>query len=264
MSACAGDAPLPVYLGRLLATVCDRTGRRLVIRAEEGIGYDSELRIARSSSGEHVLAYVPAYAAYWEHFLVSAACKLLRLCDVPAAERLMPARELGRRLPLHEDRELRRKLHGLDRAHLDSLSSFLYRGTVRQLTSMPLDLRVERDIASTLAEHRERQGAYLRRQVEDLEPHFLPEIATICPTHVYAASTTMNLVLADEAADLAGVEPGPLFQSSVHRPLAARLHEILRATAVPGYAGDRIVTDAWAHELGLDGWYEWVPFEATF
>lgn len=41
----------------------------------------------------------------------------------------------------------------------------------------------------------------------------------------------MNVVLAEEAAEIAGVEPG--------------------------YRGDRLVTDAWAQELGLRERYEW-------
>ena len=35
------------------------------------------------------------------------------------------------------------------------------------------------------------------------------------------------------------------------------LRELLHRVEEPGYLGDRVVTDAWAEELGLRDWYEW-------
>ena len=66
-----------------------------------------------------------------------------------------------------------------------------------------------------------------------------------------------NLLLAEEAAEIADVEPGPMFRQTPHRALGERLRELLLAVDEPGYAGDRLVTDAWAEELGLRDWYEW-------
>ena len=67
----------------------------------------------------------------------------------------------------------------------------------------------------------------------------------------------MNVVLAEEAADIAGVEPGPMLRENPHRELGERLRGFLHAVEEPGYRGDRLVTDSWANELGLREWYEW-------
>ena len=64
---------------------------------------------------------------------------------------------------------------------------------------------------------------------------------------LYAASTAMNVVLAQGAAEIAGVEPGQMFRQTPHRAVG----ELLHAVDEPRYTGDRLVTDAWAEELGL-------------
>ena len=54
----------------------------------------------------------------------------------------------------------------------------------------------------------------------------------------------MNVVLAEEAAEIAGVEPGPMFRQTPHRGLGEQLRELLLAVDELGYSGDRLLTDA--------------------
>jgi len=252
---------LPRYLRTLLDQVVDRTGHPLHVSEEGGIGYDSELRLARHGRPYHELAYVPAYRDHRLHFLLSAAVKALRVWEVPPDERFVPATQLGRTLPPEDYQDLRRKVPALSLHALDDLSQFLYHGITRQLTSMPVDIRVEREIAERFPAHQAEQRAYLQRQVEDLEPTFAPQIAEVSPERLYRASTAMNVVLAEEAAEITGSRPGPLCQGSPHRTLGAKLRELLHAVDDDGYAGDRVLTDLWADELGMRDFYQWVHLD---
>ena len=263
MDGKAAGLLLPEYVQELVSEVEDRTGYPLLIKEEVGVGYDSELRIARPGKVVHELAYVPEYREFRLHFLVNGAFKILRLWDVPPGERYMPASQLGRGLAPEDYKELRDKLAGFPSPALDQLSEFLYHGICRQLTSMPLDIRVEREIAEELPDHYPAQRAYLMTQVKDLEPTFLPEMAEVCPERLYAASTAMNVVLAEEAAELTGVQPGKAFLETPYRALGERLREKLHSVQEKGYPGDRLLTDAWAGELGMEDWYEWVRLDET-
>ena len=71
-----------------------------------------------------------------------------------------------------------------------------------------------------------------------------------CSWARHVASTAMNVVLAEEAADIAGVKPGPMFRQTPNRPLGQRLRELLHAVEEPGYPGGILATDAWAVECG--------------
>lgn len=249
----------PAYLQPLLAQVADRTGYPIRLREGEAIGYDSELRIVRPGQATHEVAYVPSFREYRLHFLVSGAYKLLRTLSTDAGPPLLPVGAFDQLLPQADHAELQRKLPDMPAEDLDTLSRFLRQGITRQLTSMPMDIRVEREIAEQLPEHREMQQAYLRRQVADLEPTFSPELARVSPERAYLASTAMNVVLAEEAAELTGTPPGPACKRSVARPTGECLRTMLHELTVPGYEGDRLLTDQWAYELGLRELYEWAP-----
>ena len=251
------EGELPDYAKELVADVRVRTGYPLRVLERNGLGYDSQVAMAGKRQPYHVLAYVPHYRGFRLHFIVNAAVKIRRFFELSPEERLIPVSPKGSRLPQSMEAELRRKLENPPEPVLQALSAFLYEGTVRQLTSMPVDIRVERETAETVPEHREAQHAYLARQVRDLEPHFLPQIAEFAPDLLYAASTAMNVVLAEEAAEIAGVQPGPMFRESPHRPSGHRLRAVLHGVKEPGYPGDIVVTDAWASELRLREWYEW-------
>ena len=69
------------------------------------------------------------------------------------------------------------------------------------------------------------------------------------------------MVLAEEAAEIADVEPGRHFLETQYRAVGEKLRDQLSSVEEPGVKGDRIVTDAWAGELGLKGWYEWVRLD---
>ncbi len=248
---------LPAYARMLVSEIIDKSGFPLFVVEEDSIGYDSQLTMAGQSQPFHRLTYVSSYREQRLHFLVNAAFKIRRVWTIPPEERLIPVSQRGKRLPRACEDELLQKLREPPEPLLRGLSTFLYEGIVRQLTSMPMDLRVEREIAEMLSDHREAQRAYLARQVKDLEAHFLPAIADVAPDKIYAASTAMNVVLAEEAAQIAGVDPGPLFQQTPHRRFGEQLRRLLLDVEQPGYRGDRLVTDAWADELGLRDWYEW-------
>lgn len=248
---------LPGYARSLLFQVIEKTGHPIVAAETPGIGYDSQLSMAVRARPFHKLIYGPEYGEFFSHFIVNAAVKILRVWELPPEERLIPVYRAGRRLPNAYEEELFSKIGVLPSTLANDLSQFLYRGTVQQLTSMPVDIRVEREMAEMLPEHRTAQQDYLTRQVQDLEPHFAEEIASVAPSRLYAATSAMNLVLAEEAAEITGVKPGPMLSRSPHRRLGECLRERLHSVREQGYRGDIMLTDMWAAELGLEDWYEW-------
>jgi hypothetical protein len=141
---------------------------------------------------------------------------------------------------------------------LREFSKFVFHGLARQLTSQPVDLRVEREVYEGLPEHRSRQLAYLERQLRDLEPHFTPEIAEFAPPRVYRAGSGMNVALGLGFAEIADATvPGAVLENG-YRYLGDRLQGLLGRIDGAGLAGDREAVDAWAEELGLRDWYQWV------
>ena len=244
---------LPGYCCSLLSEVLERTGYPFRLSEVTNLGFDSELKVASRQRPYHSLNFLSAYCDHRDHFVVNAAKKVLRVWDVPPDERYVPASSVVRELPEPEYRELRRKCPLADRA----FSVLLFGGLVRQLTSFPTDLRVERELSRELPEHKDKQLAYLLAQVRDFLPTLDERMLSVFPERTYRASTAMNVAFAEEAAELADVSLSPLVRSHSSREKGEALLHHLKSIEVPGLPGDRALTDAWARELGLEEWYEW-------
>lgn len=252
---------LPEYSRELLERVERETGHPLQIREKDLLAFDSELQVKRPGEERHSLDYRTEYREFRTHFIVNACYKILRMWAVPDEERVVAASARGGVLPRAEHAELLRKLPPAvagDSGHM--MSEILFSGLVRQLTSFPVDLRVEREIAMDIPDHHLLQAQYLSRQVEDFLPTLDEGMLVYFPQRVYRASTAMNLVFAQEAAALAGVNPPGYLQKHGSREIAERLWGTLRSMSGTGPLGDRQLTDAWAEELGLEGWYSWVKW----
>lgn len=175
---------------------------------------------------------------------------------VPEEKRLLPGHQSGARLPLDIESDLADRLPVAARTALPKISQGLYEGMVRQVTSMPLDLRVERTIAATLPNHQEAQRAYLQQQVDDFLALFDPRIERCIPTSLYRASSAMNATFARAVAELVdtpvprGIEESTFYHLS--EGLLAHLNQ-----EEDTYSGDRKATDGWATELGLSTWFSW-------
>jgi len=257
----------PPYCLELLLRVYDATGSLLVLREHDVLEFDSELQLAGKERVDHWLAYRTEYRSHIDHFIVNAAYKILRVWELPPEERYIAAREMGKGLPITEVQELFHKLSSLPLEEwlqrVEGTSRFLYASIVRQLTSFPVDIRVEREIAQELPEHREKQVDYLKRQVHDFLPTLDEGLLRMIPEKVYRTSTAMNIAFAETAAKIAGVEPAWVFRRHRSREVAERLLDQMEKVSEPGLHGDRELTDAWARELGLEGWYEWVRYDET-
>jgi hypothetical protein len=237
-----------------------RSGYPIKLVEEDAVGFDSEIRLARAGSATYEVAYDPDYRKYAVHFfgerhaqdsstLRMSSRGAIRCCPRSrSASSCRPGREIRQNVGPH-----------LDETGVRAVSEILFNGMVRQVTSFRIDLRVERELYDDLCEHRTLQRAYMKRQVTDLEPHFTAEVEAPAPSRIYAMATAMNVVLAEEVAEMCGRTVGPLVRSSGHRAMGTRLRQILREEREPGYRGDCRITDAWAAELRMRDWYEWAP-----
>jgi len=252
---------VPSFLYRLVRQVEEKTGYAVALTEQDALGYDQITRFATPRQPYHEISYIPAYRDYAVHFFTTGLRKILRFWELPPEERLVPVTQAGQRLPDPEHAEVVQRIPAAAGIDVEDLSRFLYEGTVRQLISVPGDLRVEQEIAAQIPEHRDDQRSYLLRQIKDLEEHFAPEIAAFAPRRVYQAVSAMNIVLAEVASDIAGVDFPTYTRASPHRPLAGQLRSRLDAVEEPGYRGDRKATDAWAEELDMESWFDWLLVE---
>lgn len=261
MAAPAHEHRLPGYVLAAVEHVIEISGFPVTVHEEDYLEFDSVVRFASPSSPQHEISYSPSYREFASHFVFSSVEKIRRYFAAPVHERLVPCMVGRGYLPADEQEELARRLICVSPRDLPAVSRQLHGGLVRQLTSFPLDARVERDLFATVSEHRDRQTAYLRRQLKDLELHFSRAIEAFSPPKTYAAASAMNCAFAEVCAGLTGERSPRGARHSAHREQGTQLVTLLNSIREPGHQGDRQVTDAWALQLGLRACYEWIRLE---
>lgn len=248
---------IPEYLVNLAETVVRETNASIAVGAVQGLGFDSEVKVAGGDNAWHHIMFDPAYAQHWMHFMLSGLVKIQRIWRVEPDQRLLPVM-VRDQLPEYDELELRGKLGEMVPPEtIAGLSKMMYRGLVRQVTSMPFDIRVEYAIARGYDDHTARQHAYLEQQIQDLEPMFSEAFTLMLPDRVYLSGAGMNVSLVDASAEITSTRAGPRSQTTRARPLGEHLSEILRTVNDPTYHGDRQAIDRWAGYLGIRDWYEW-------
>ena len=259
----ANDPPVvPEYAHQLLERVIEATQAPILLSAEDQLAFDSEVCMARSDRPVHVIRIRQEYQQHAIHFLVNGAAKILRFYEAPPTERLIATSIRGDRLPVEIENDMVKRLPPLPANVIRTASAVLRQGLIRQVTSYPHDLRTEQSIHHLLPEHREAQQKYLRQQVHDLAVLFDPTFHDMMPARVYRATAAMNVAFVEELSDMVGMEPPAAARRSPHRALGQRLRRHFRGVA-DGYCGDRLVSDAWAHELDMRSWYTWSLYNQT-
>jgi hypothetical protein len=148
--------------------------------------------------------------------------------------------------------------------HVVTLLGMLWHGVLRQLSSFPVDLRVERELVTAAPEHALLQREYLEQQLADFSPTFDEGMLSLVPSRLYMMSTAMNVAFTKEAALIASLNVPIYVQNHRSRPQGDALLDALHSAATEsGHRGDRMVTDAWARLLELEGTYCWMPWESV-
>lgn len=248
--------PLPRYIAEKADEAASLSGHQILLEEDPGV----ELYVGISLSGKkaHVLHYPTTFREHLPHLLLLTAHRILRLWETPASERYLPYTNVEN-LGSESSEDLWRALAKPGRSPED-LGRYFRVATVNQVTSLPVDIRSEWEIAQTYTHHRGYQTAYLRRQLAEREARYAPNLAEKAPERVHAAGCAMNIVAIDETADILGGRVYSKWHETEYCELADRLRDKFD-TITPGHPGDREVIDAWAKKLGMRDWYEWVAVE---
>jgi hypothetical protein len=250
---------------RIISLVESISGYPVLVTEDASLQTLATVKIARGSAAAHVIVYNPSAATAPDYLICCQCGFIVRLFTNPPAERFdlagsPQARELVGQL-LGGPQGVARRMN-LDPEAIRGLRDRLFSGLMLQLRSMPVGLRVDAWIRQNYPELSDLQRTAILRQLQDSLATLGPEVRKIAPTKVYNASVTMNAAFTlfwsrtwdDPALSV------PYKAAGYDKP-GARLLSIFEDISDEPTA-DRRLIDAWADELGLSNWYEWVPYSA--
>lgn len=153
---------------------------------------------------------------------------------------------------------------GIPEELLPQLFQVWFQGVCTQLANFPADLRIEAWIAEQFPGLRRVQRRSLLEEVARALPSFLPEVVAFTPPSVYRPTMAMNAAQAWQVAELYGMPElmGP-FDRHGFGEAGRHLARLVLAAEDRGHASDMAAVNRWAELLGLEGWFDWRPYEGS-
>lgn len=137
----------------------------------------------------------------------------------------------------------------------DTLPVF-YQGQLIQLCSIPGDFWINKWLLDNYPGFREEIEIGLSEVVSLAHQALGKDIKTFTPSTIYKASNSVNAAFMGFAGELLGKEEfSRPYRGTKFEGLGAKLRGYNLVDR--GHPGDKNVTDSWARELGLEGWYGW-------
>jgi hypothetical protein len=220
-------------------------------------------RVTRARAGipAHILRVNPTLGA--PDYLIAYQCGfLLRLYDTPIEGRRDFAGTAEGRTEVERLVKRAGQTVRLPNAVLPQLVEQFLTGILFQVRSYPIGMRIDAWIHETYPALDSVQREGVTRQQKDNSSVLRPDVKRIAPKPIYDANATMNAAYAifcDRVFGKAGYSIP--YRSAGYEKRGRALLDIWES--VPDDPEhDRVLVDAWATELGLAGWYQWVPLQS--
>lgn len=248
----------------VLRSVEEVTGRPVLVQPDPSLGTIlAKVNMARGSAAAHLVTYNPSAGASADYGICSQCGFLLRTFGVPKQDRFSVGGSASGRKEAEQLLIEHHRMRGrpLPKEVFSGLLERLFGGLILQLRSMPISVRVDAWIQRSYPELAEQQKKAIVRQLNDNSMSLKPEVREIAPDKFIQSSVDMNAGFALYWAR-AWSDPllGVPYKSSGNLEIGEKLLGLL--DEIPDDpAHDKKLIDAWGSHVGLNGWYEFLPYE---
>lgn len=221
------------------------------------------VKIARKNMASHILYYKDDRGGILDHLIAHECGHIKRIWDVPPAERIVPAsNDENKRFALTQIGDQLIKLtKAIPVEHLGKISNIWFHGIIRQVTNIPVDMRIEKWIFDNYPELRKSQVASIDRQMKESAQVLSKRVENFTPKKIYDTSNYINYSFALFMESLIGKKYIAPYKSTPYTGLGSKLADLVMKSEDKGFLQDIEIIDQWTELLGLKGWYYWADFE---
>ena len=238
------------------------TNKPVLVKDDPLLKLLATVTIARGSSPVHLINYNPSIGSQADYAICYQCGFILRLFAAPSADRFaveptwQGRKQIEKLLQEHGKRPGRLPIPKEIRSQVrDQFCD----GLIRQLRSISVGLRVDAWIISDFPELLEQQRQLIGRQLQDNLSVLGPGVRQLAPQKVCDSSAAMNAAF---AAFWARQWHDPVLVTPYRAAgFLDRGESLLKLwDDIPTEpAEDRHLIDTWGQQLGLTGWYEFLP-----
>jgi hypothetical protein len=232
------------------------SGRPVRVQEDPQLQTLATINMARGTAPMHLIRYRPVPQRQPDYHICYQCGFVIRLFENPPESRF----DFGKSPEASSKMDLLLADRSLPpQARL--MKEMLLNGLMTQLRSIPIGLRIDDWLWNLCQELRGEQTASAYLQLQQNAQVLSPGIRKSFPRKVVNANTAMNAAFAMYWAEKLSDATISLSYRSIGADSNGKaLLEITRGLdASP--QNDWALVDAWAEELGLRGWHQWIPYK---
>lgn len=219
---------------------------------------------ARQSMPYNIITIVKLDQKNLDHLIAHECGHILRVYSVPLELRKAAMSNTLTKMLAHNEiyKEITDALQGYpEQAAIDTFNN-LYDGIIRQVTNVPVDLRIEKWIYDYYPELRKAQKISIDEEVDVCVKGLAKEVRAFIPKKIYNASVTMSCAYAGFMQGLLKTKYLTPFKNTPYIKRGKELSTAVSKTEDLGYIQDLETVSEWAEIFGIHEWFYWEDFEA--
>ena len=254
---------LPDSIHKIFEEVKSLTGKDVKLIETTDLGVYAFVKIARRKMSEHLMYYKPEHSGIMNHLIAHECGHILRIYGVEPQSRKVPF--TNNQLKSQALKEIEPEVQKLSQTiafdGLVQIVDMWYTGTIRQLTSYPSDIMIEKWIYDEYPELRPYQSESIKKQYDEAVQGLSSRVDRMTPRKILQASNSMNYAFFHILEAHFGVNYYlGRYQRSSYASLGKELMRLQQGSA-NSYAADIDIINRWAGAIGCSHWFSWRDFE---
>ncbi len=249
---------------KLLDRVKEETGKEVLLFENEQMSTMLEVKTARESDENHLMAYSPNFTPEINHLIAAKALQILRIYREKSENRKIAVAYQDH---LNSARSSI-ALETIRKPHLEvvlndhNLTSTWVLSLINQLISQPVSINIEREIYKNYPELREYQKSVIDAQFKDFNLTLSKEVEELSPAIIYNSSAIMNYVYLRSIDDITGSDFIGNLNYIVKKHKCETLYEYTKNNLKNSVGSDITMVNYWAEFLQITEWFTWTDFES--
>jgi len=254
---------LPDSVNRIFDEVKSLTGKAVKLIEKSDLNTYATIKIARKSMPDHLMYYKPEHTGIINHLIAHECGHILRVYGAEPESRLVPFSNDQLKLKALQDiePEIQKLSQMLPFEGMVQITDIWYVGTIKQLTSFPSDIMIEKWIHDEYPDLRPYQSQYMKKQYDEAVQGLSGRVERVTPHKILQASNSMNYaffhILETHFKDNYYLRR---YDTSAYAGVGNEL-VLLQQKSENNYKGDIDTVNRWAETLKCSHWFSWRDFE---
>jgi hypothetical protein len=196
------------------------------------------------------------------YIIANQCCHLIRIYSAPEEKRRIPVanRRTMMSFIMETEEDINRIGEKAGKEKVRQLVRLWYEGVVYQLTKMPPDIMIDKQLYDEFPDLRPIQLESIRKQRITAVLSLSEDLKSITPLKVYNSSNIMNYAFFKTLEDHFHLDFVAPYHNTRFIFEGGTLARITEQEYVNSHEGDNAMIDRWAERLNLTSWFEWKKY----